>query len=844
MSGYKRDKKEEEDGSGPVFAVDKSTVLQETRYFNENNVSGRRCVNILTKLLYLINQGESIGTREATDAFFATTKLFQLRDQTVRQLIFIVIKEMANLAENVIIVTSSLQKDMTGKDDLFRGPAIRALCKITDLNMMQALERYMKQGIVDKVPPAASAAIVSSIHLTRTGSAGTDLVRRWINEVQEAVNSDNVMVQYHALGLLYNIRRLDRLAVVKMLGKYVKQPLRSPFASTFLIRLATKTINEDEMGSDSTLFDFIESCLRHKSDMVVLEAARAIVSLRAGSGSGRDLNQAISALQSFCTSPKPVLRFAAVRTLSLVAMEQPQAVAVCNLDLEGLITDQNRSIATLAITTLLKTGTESSIDRLMKQIQSFMSEISDEFKVVVVDAIRSLCTKYPRKHSVLMFFLSQALRDDGGFEFKRAIVAAVMGIIEEIPESKEVGLSHLCEFIEDCEHTPLAIQILNLLGKEGPRTLTPAKFIRYIYNRVLLEQPVVRAAAVAALAKFGAACEHLRPSCIVLLERCLLDVDDEVRDRATLYVHLLKSGDKALISQYILNALPMAIAPLERALHQCTLAPSETPFDIKTVPVVEPPAPKRPEPGVPVAGVPGGAPAPGAAPSVSRQEIYMEQLSRIPQFQGLGQLFKSSKPVELTDSGTEYQVSVIKHIFDRHIVFQFDCTNTLNDQLLEKVFVAMETSDDFEVAASIPLASLPYNQPGVTYTCVKLSDDPMAVIGSFSCTLKFNVRDCDPATGEPETDMGYDDDYILENLDVNVADFIVRVNKPNFAAAWEELNDMFEIDDTYALTTVSTLDGKLIFSYFVMANVDNVFFSYRGCQNSCRYHGTSTMRSQ
>ena len=70
-------------------------------------------------------------------------------------------------------------------------------------------------------------------------------------------------------------------------------------------------------------------------------------------------------------------------------MKHPAAVTACNLDLENLITDVNRSIATLAITTLLKTGSETSVDRLMKQISTFMSEISDEFKIVVVQAIRS-----------------------------------------------------------------------------------------------------------------------------------------------------------------------------------------------------------------------------------------------------------------------------------------------------------------------------------------------------------------------------------------------------------------------------------------------------------------------
>lgn len=63
-------------------------------------------------------------------------------------------------------------------------------------------------------------------------------------------------------------------------------------------------------------------------------------------------------------------------------MKHPQAVTSCNVDLEQLITDQNRSIATLAITTLLKTGAESSVERLMKQISTFVNEISDEFKVM------------------------------------------------------------------------------------------------------------------------------------------------------------------------------------------------------------------------------------------------------------------------------------------------------------------------------------------------------------------------------------------------------------------------------------------------------------------------------
>ncbi|XP_073185008.1 coatomer subunit gamma-2 isoform X3 [Lepidochelys kempii] len=776
------------------------------------------------------------------------TRLFQSNDQTLRRMCYLTIKEMANISEDVIIVTSSLTKDMTGKEDVYRGPAIRALCRITDGTMLQAIERYMKQAIVDKVPSVSSSALVSSLHMMKISY---DVVKRWINEAQEAASSDNIMVQYHALGLLYHLRKNDRLAVSKMLNKFTKSGLKSQFAYCMLIRIASRLLKESEEGHESPLFDFIESCLRNKHEMVIYEAASAIIHLP--NCTPRELAPAVSVLQLFCSSPKPVLRYAAVRTLNKVAMKHPSAVTACNLDLENLITDSNRSIATLAITTLLKTGSESSVDRLMKQISSFVSEISDEFKVVVVQAISALCQKYPRKHSVMMTFLSNMLRDDisrhnrlvhqklawiniykmyyqeqpcaglrelgrtyedtqpisssssssssdsGGFEYKRAIVDCIISIIEENPESKESGLAHLCEFIEDCEHTVLATKILHLLGKEGPRTPSPSKYIRFIFNRVVLENEAVRAAAVSALAKFGAQNESLLPSILVLLQRCMMDSDDEVRDRATFYLNVLQQRQIALNAAYIFNGLTVSVPGLEKALHQYTLEPSDKPFDMKTVPLATAPIFEQKAEIALVASKPEKV-----APSL--HDIFQEQLAAIPEFKSLGPLFKSSEPVQLTEAETEYFVCCTKHVFTNHMVFQFDCTNTLNDQLLERVTVQMEPSDAYDVIRSIPAASLSYNQPGMCYTLVRLpQDDPTAVACTFSCTMKFTVRDCNPNTGVPEDD-GYDDEYVLEDLEVTVSDHIQKVLKPNFAAAWEEVGDDFEKEETFALSSIKTLD--------------------------------------
>ncbi|MBA0815559.1 hypothetical protein Gohar_000322, partial [Gossypium harknessii] len=771
----------------PFLGIEKGAVLQEARVFNDPQLDPRRCSQVITKLLYLLNQGETFTKVEATEVFFAVTKLFQSKDIGLRRMVYVMIKELSPSADEVIIVTSSLMKDMTSKTDMYRANAIRVLCRITDGTLLTQIERYLKQAIVDKNPVVASATLVSGIHLLQTNP---EIVKRWSNEVQEAVQSRAALVQFHALALLHQIRQNDRLAVNKLVSSLTKGSVRSPLAQCLLIRYTSQVIREsanNNQAGDRPFYDFLEGCLRHKAEMVIFEAARAITELNGVTS--RELTPAITVLQLFLSSSKPVLRFAAVRTLNKVAMTHPMAVTNCNIDMESLISDQNRSIATLAITTLLKTGNESSVDRLMKQITNFMSDIADEFKIVVVEAIRSLCLKFPLKHRSLMNFLSNILREEGGFEYKKAIVDSIVILIRDIPEAKESGLLHLCEFIEDCEFTYLSTQILHFLGIEGPKTSDPSKYIRYIYNRVHLENATVRAGAVSTLAKFGAMVDTLKPRVFVLLRRCLFDNDDEVRDRATLYLNTL-GGDGAVVEtgedvkEFLFGSLDIPLEPSEEAFDI-----NSVPKEVKTQPLAEKKAPGK---------KPTGLGAPPAGPP-STVDAYEKLLSSIPEFANFGKLFKSSAPVELTEAETEYAVNVVKHIFDGHVVFQYNCTNTIPEQLLENVTVIVDASEaeEFAEVASKPLRSLPYDSPGQTFVAFEKPEGVPAV-GKFSNMLRFIVKEVDPSTGEAEDD-GVEDEYQLEELEVVAADYMLKVGVSNFRNAWETMDADCERVDEYGL---------------------------------------------
>jgi coatomer subunit gamma len=740
----------------PFDGIEKGAVLQQCRIFNDRQLNTHKCEDVLVRLLYLVGQGEHLTSEEATVVFFSVTKLFQANEPSLRRLVYLAIKELAHTAEEVIIVTNCLTKDINSDTDMYRANATRVLCKITDAQMVQQIERYLKQEIVDRNPVVASAALVSGQYLI-THNKG-DVVRRWVNEVTQALEHPSPMVQYHALALLYLIKQHDRLAVSKLVQSMTRQGVRSPMATTLLIRYVARIIAQDPppaSGEPRPFFDFLEACLKHRADVVIYEAARAIATLP--NVSPAELQPAVSVLQRFLVQPKPAQRFAAIRTLNMIASTNPLAVTACNADMEVLIADPNRSIATIAITTLLRTGSEESIERLLKQIQSFMSEIADEFKVKVVEAIHALCLKYPSKYYALMNFLGTALREEGGFGFKSAIVNTYLALMERIPEAKESCLAHLCEFIEDCEHTQLSTQILHLLGKEGPAMPAPSKYIRYIYNRLILENATVRAAAVSALARFAGAeaAPKLRRSIAILLKQSLMDGDDEVRDRATYFTHtlgleslnggfvapapteeekvaamLVEGGDaggdgtaakeavaeaeraaaatigapmpiEKIRASEMLLSLPCPVTNLEAELLRYVAAGGmDAPFDLEAVPksamLVD--ASQAGGGGRGDGGGSGGAGGKGGGSQAARKAAApvlvdpAAAVMAVPEFSSMGRPFKTCEPVDLTEAETEYTAKVVTHLYATQVILEFICINTLEDQLLENVVIQVDTA--------------------------------------------------------------------------------------------------------------------------------------------------------
>uniref|UniRef100_A0A0A9G0N9 Uncharacterized protein n=1 Tax=Arundo donax TaxID=35708 RepID=A0A0A9G0N9_ARUDO len=75
----KKDDDEEEVEYSPFFGIEKGAVLQEARAFHDPQLDARRCSQVITKLLYLLNQGETFMKVEATEVFFCSNKVIPVQ---------------------------------------------------------------------------------------------------------------------------------------------------------------------------------------------------------------------------------------------------------------------------------------------------------------------------------------------------------------------------------------------------------------------------------------------------------------------------------------------------------------------------------------------------------------------------------------------------------------------------------------------------------------------------------------------------------------------------------------------------------------------------------------------
>lgn len=190
----------------------------------------------------------------------------------------------------------------------------------------------------------------------------------------------------------------------------------------------------------------------------------------------------------------------------------------------------------------------------------------------------------------------------------------------------------------------------------------------------------------------------------------------------------------------------------------------------------------------------------------------IENIKNIPEFKSLGDVYQSSRLIDVTESEAEYRVTCIKHMFIDHVLLQFNVTNFMDDQILTNIYVETDPNNlGWSEEMVVPIELLNPQDSGICYVCIRRPGDEY-VSGLISATLKFNFRELD------EDGDGVEDEYHLEDLEILATDYVKPgedMSVQEFRALWEECGSDNEQVKRFGLSmnnlqsAVDTIIGSL-----------------------------------
>ena len=795
----------------------KDLTLQSVSIFNEKNIQNEQCIEILINLIYLLNKGEKFSEKEKETIFFSATKLLHSANPILRRIIFLFVKHL-NWWQSSFILTGSLITELNGDDDLIKPNCFRLLGQITDASSVNVVERLLKEAINNKNHEVASSALSCTLFMCLKGFG---IAKSWINEISEKLSSslgEENLLTFHTLLLLKEIKKNDKLFLIKIFSKIAEncgsRNQRSQFAICQLIRYITELLKKGDLEQNvkDTFNRFLEVSLYNIEESIKIEACRAVLQIPNIKPSLKKTT--IATLCDLISSSNKIARFSAMKTLDKYIDEFAQNFAVdIFLELEKIIEDSgtNSSIKSYAFSIFLKISKGLSDYRLEKMFKTFIEQYTkfkEDFKKKLIIISRNISRSNPSKNKLYYNFFCSLFKLDASPQTKIEILEALIWFIYNDQELKLQSLLFLAESIFDCQYDILKIRILNLLGKECDLVNNKSKLVRYIYNQIILESPMVRASAISALGEIGFKEKNMRDIIISLIENCLNDDDNEVRERAFMVSKALKAvKEEKKEEEQLINFVfpqkvknPSPIDELNIDLIQSVLNSEKENLlksedicqelfnilndteKISEILIKDKEDSKKKEKKEKKRGI-----------EANPQKKIPEEdysLTMFPKIYGPPKIFTPYK--KLTDQSAEYLTKYRKIVHDKIVVIDFEITNTIEFQIINEISIDVDnlTSEgfDFDKTEIIPIKSLKTNESGHLYFKLLKDKDEIYSNCSFNCTLKFDLQELD-VKGNPHG-IAVKETYKLDKMvEVSYADYYIKnskVNVDNFGEFWKQ----------------------------------------------------------
>lgn len=500
-------------------------IIQIKEAFSKTPVSTRSAVKALNNAqVHMCNS--RITEEEARNIYFYILRGLGTEDVYLRSLLYSMILFMRKNTKDSFLAINSLMKDLNSDTQhIIKGKGLITLFLLLPPTMTNDFEKFVTQGLVSRFEQRKDAAVIIAY---LNAVLNKDDVKRWVSTLSLVQNIP--MRDYHAFALFSHIK--DHKFIEKLI---VDQQRSKGPAGIVLVNLLFNISKHDVGPYVQTYIKF----MRSSDEMVALETIRMISKLNDASPF---IDTIISVLKKGLVSKKKSVVFASIRITSALSMHNNQ-ISQLNKEIEDVVGNVNKTVSMMAITTLLKTGNEQTIDRLIDIIPNILEEMNDSSKIIVISALESLSLKYKSKEEAFLSFMKSSLHGKGNVKFKRHIISVMERILIQDLSFSERILEILSNYIEDSPDCILTMDIIGFMGLYIGKSCNYKKYIVHVFNRLILDNAQVKCASLQALFFIFNDVPEIRECIMSMMLGYADDEDDLVSNEAKFLLLKIQSGN-------------------------------------------------------------------------------------------------------------------------------------------------------------------------------------------------------------------------------------------------------------------------------------------------------------
>mmetsp|Transcript_21961 Transcript_21961/g.55959 ORF Transcript_21961/g.55959 Transcript_21961/m.55959 type:complete len:561 (+) Transcript_21961:233-1915(+) len=451
-------------------------------------------------------------------------------------------------ADLAILAVNTLQKDCRDDDPMIRGLALRSLCSLSLINMVEYLQPAVQRALEDVNGYVRKTAVIGAVklyHISKSIVLETDILptlKRLVHDsdahvVANAIHAtDEVLVDEGGF-------QPTRDMVHQMLNRLNQF---SEWGQCAVLRLLTKYQVADE-GEMFDIMNILDGLLKQSSSAVVLAVTKIFVDL-----TNNRMDLQVEVMRRL-KGPLLTLMAAATPELAYTVLVHIQALldrkGNCNIEVFGpefkqffCRYNEPSYIKQVKIDILTALADSNSAEHIIGELSEYVTDVDAEISRRAIRAIGKIAVRVPSTAELIVGSLTNLLELDIDYVSTEAAVV-MKDLVRKYPQQfqRASGAVERCiKIVAEPEGKCAVLWILGeygLLIEDAPYLLEPMinGFLEETSGNVRLEM------LTAAVKLFFSRPPEMQKMLGRLLEKAVTEASHpDVKDRALLYYRLLE----------------------------------------------------------------------------------------------------------------------------------------------------------------------------------------------------------------------------------------------------------------------------------------------------------------